>query len=305
MRQHEDGLQSRIRLLHLAARERTGLCLERLCGGTALALLAIGYLCRRNDARHQALLLYPQERTGRYLEHLCAGTTLALSATQPAAGARGKAGGAEIDKITKTVTVRPPAGADGEVRFSSSNPPGAGWVTSTSKKPKAWITDRALRVQQMCRSRWPQDSRLHWRRHGHRSVPLVLLFRPVSFGRCLETLQDRALQIALWQRPRGSPHSQSGGAWGVAAAARHPAWLCLLVSQMSRCENRCRAKPEHRSRSCCRLCPPKRGRNGSRPTGSGWRCNGAGPGAGLCRFLRPSSSDGLLAVYRSLQVGKK
>ncbi len=138
VRQHEDGLQSRIKLLHLAARERTGLCLERLCAGNALALLAIGYLCRGNDAQHQALLLSPQERTGRYLEHLCAGTTLALSATRPAAGARGKAGGAEIDKITKTVTVRPPAGADGEVRFSCSNPPRAGWVTSTRPTGSGW-----------------------------------------------------------------------------------------------------------------------------------------------------------------------
>lgn len=57
-----------------------------------------------------------QERTGRYLEQLCAGMTLALSATRPV-NTRGRSAGAaaEIDKISKTVTVRPSLGAFGEV----------------------------------------------------------------------------------------------------------------------------------------------------------------------------------------------
>lgn len=66
----------------------------------------------------ESFFILRQERTGRYLEQLCAGTTLALSATRPASAAKGRAGAPEIDKITKTVTVRPPAGADGEVRHS-------------------------------------------------------------------------------------------------------------------------------------------------------------------------------------------
>jgi hypothetical protein len=47
--------------------------------------------------------------------------TLALSATRPTnARGRGAAAAAEIDKISKTVTVRPSLGASGEVCRSPS-----------------------------------------------------------------------------------------------------------------------------------------------------------------------------------------
>ena len=54
------------------------------------------------ETRDHSLL---QEHTSLYLQQLASGTTLMLSATKPSA----KAGAdAEIEKITKTVHVRPP-----------------------------------------------------------------------------------------------------------------------------------------------------------------------------------------------------
>ena len=61
-----------------------------------------------------------QKRSGHFLEQLSSGTSLVLSASRPPAGAKGKdAAAPAVERITKTVLVRPGAGAGAAARERS------------------------------------------------------------------------------------------------------------------------------------------------------------------------------------------